>query len=684
MMAVATGGVWAEHGGTEDFERRNREAREAANGKVVGERLKVFWDAEALYHEKPGGGWVKVRLTDGAREDVEKRPESAKPGDDRGDRRRGRGGRDGRRGGSGGPVSPDKRWEVTVKDGKVELAAQTEDGESQTIEIPRPDDWVLKDDVLWSPHSDRFVVWRRPDVPLRQVHYVRSSPEDQLQPEHFTKTYTKPGDPLNIARPVVCFTDGREPMLLDEDLSKNPYQLRNVRWRRDGKRLTVEFVERGFGVFRVIEMDTGARKQRTVVEEVSDKFVFVSGKTFRHDYGDGKEIVWMSERDGWNHLYLMDGATGGVRRQLTKGEWVVREVVDVAEMKGKRSLLVKLGGYYPDQDPYFIHWARVGVDDGTLTMLTEADGTHEVEFGPGGEYYVARWSRVDHPPVHELRRSADGALVTELARADASKLAESGWIAPEPFKTTDRNGKYDIWGVIHRPRNFDATKKYPVVEKIYAGPHGAFVPKSWRTWHGTGAEMCEAGFIVVQIDGLGTSHRSREFHQVAYKNLMDSGFPDRVKWIRAAAAKYPQLDVSRVGIFGGSAGGQSTLAALLTHGDFYQAGVADCGCHDNRMDKTWWNEQWMDWPVDESYAQNSNVTHAEKLQGALLLTVGEVDTNVDPSSTMQVVDALIEADKDFEMLLVPNGGHGVGEKPYLRRKRIEFFQRELGRPEDRS
>ena len=680
LTAVLAGRVWAEHGGTKAFEERNRKAREASSGKVTGERMKIHWDADALYHEKPGGGWVKVTLADGRKEEVEKRPESAKPAPGGGDRRRGRRGGSG---GSTGALSPDQAWAVSVKDGKVMLEARKDGGESRTIKVPRPDNWVLNDRVMWSPNSDRFVVWRRPDEPQRQVHYVRSSPKDQVQPEHFTRTYTKPGDPLNVPQAVVCFTDGREPMLLDEALTKDPYQLRSHRWRKDGRRLTLEFTERGFGVFRVVEMDTEARTQRTVVEEASDKFVFVSGKTFRRDFDDGNEILWMSERDGWNHLYLMDGRTGKVKRQLTKGQWVVRDVVrvdDPDEEGGQRSMLLKVGGYYPDQDPYFIHWARVGIDDGSFTRLTEGNGTHELEFAPDGEYYVDRWSRVDQPPVHELRRSADGALVAELARADASELLGTGWTMPEPFKTTDRNGRHAIWGVIHRPRNFDAARTYPVVEKIYAGPHGSFVPKSWRTWHGTAAEFCEAGFIVVQIDGLGTSHRSRDFHQVAYKNLMDSGFPDRVKWIRAAAAKYPQMDISRVGIFGGSAGGQSTLAALLTHGDFYRAGVADCGCHDNRMDKTWWNEQWMDWPVDESYAANSNVTHAAKLQGALLLTVGEVDTNVDPSSTMQVVDALIAADKDFEMLLVPNGGHGIGERPHLRRKRVEFFQRTLGGP----
>ena len=239
----------------------------------------------------------------------------------------------------------------------------------------------------------------------------------------------------------------------------------------------------------------------------------------------------------------------------------------------------------------------------------------------------------------------------------------------------DQNEQYEIHGAIWKPRHFDPSKKYPIIEQIYAGPHGAFVPKEWRQWYGSRNEIAEAGFIVVQIDARGTNFRGREFQQHAYKNLKESGFPDRIKWIKEAAKTRPWMDLTRVGVFGGSAGGQSAMAALLWYNDFYKAAAADCGCHDNRMDKIWWNEQWMDWPIDESYAQNSNAENAALLKGKLFLSVGELDTNVDPSSTYQVVDALIRTDKDFEFHLMPNHGHGVGEIPYLRRKRQQFFER---------
>ena len=283
---------------------------------------------------------------------------------------------------------------------------------------------------------------------------------------------------------------------------------------------------------------------------------------------------------------------------------------------------------------------------------------------------------MDLPPVNELRSASDGKLLCKLEQADATALFASGWKAPEPFVAKARDGVTDIYGVIHRPKNFDPKKKYPVIENIYAGPQDSFTPKNFRPSYRWESLMAR-GFILVQMDGMGTSDRSKKFHDVCFKNLADAGFPDRILWMKAAAAKYPELDLTRVGVFGGSAGGQNALGAVLFHGDFYKAAAADCGCHDNRMDKIWWNEQWMGWPVGPEYEACSNVTHAKQLQGKLLLTVGELDRNVDPASTMQVVNALIKADKDFELIVFPNGGHGSGGSPYGERRRNDFFVRSL-------
>jgi dipeptidyl aminopeptidase/acylaminoacyl peptidase len=303
-----------------------------------------------------------------------------------------------------------------------------------------------------------------------------------------------------------------------------------------------------------------------------------------------------------------------------------------------------------------------------------------VQFSPDRRFTVDSCSRVDLPPVTELRRTEDGKLICELEKADAGELFAGGWQAPERFVAKGRDGVTDIYGVIFKPKNFDPQKKYPVLEDIYAGPQDSFVPKTFRSSY-QNQKLTELGFIVVQVDGMGTSNRSKKFHDVCWKNLQDAGFPDRILWIKAAAAKYPCMDLNRMGIYGTSAGGQDALRGMLDHGDFYKACVSDSGCHDNRMDKIWWNEQWLGWPVDESYVRSSNVNDAHKLQGKLLLMVGEMDSNVDPASTMQVVNALIKADKDLELLFMPGAGHGVARTPYGARRLADFFTRTLLKPD---
>src|SRR5437667_262707 len=300
---------------------------------------------------------------------------------------------------------------------------------------------------------------------------------------------------------------------------------------------------------------------------------------------------------------------------------------------------------------------------------------HAVAFSQDMKYYVDTWSRVDVPPISQLRRASDKKLLAELERGDIQELLRTGWRPPEVFTALGRDGKTGIWGIIVRPTNFDPSRKYPVIENIYAGPQDSFVPKSFSINSGM-QSMAELGFIVVQIDGMGTSNRSKAFHDVAWKNLADAGFPDRILWHKAVAEKYPYYDISRAGIYGHSAGGQNALAALLFHPEFYAAAASSCGCHDNRMDKIWWNEQWMGWPLGPEYAACSNVEKASKLQGKLLLSVGEMDTNVDAASTMQVVNALIKANKTFELLVLPGQGHSAGGD-YGERKRFDFFVHHL-------
>jgi dipeptidyl aminopeptidase/acylaminoacyl peptidase len=331
-----------------------------------------------------------------------------------------------------------------------------------------------------------------------------------------------------------------------------------------------------------------------------------------------------------------------------------------------------------------IHYYRVNFDGSGLVALTEGNGNHTIQFSPDRRYLIDTYSRVDLPPVNELRQVSDGKLVCKLEEADVSQLKTRGWEPPEVFSAKGRDGKTDIWGIICRPANFDPAKKYPVIEDIYAGPQGSFVPKTFSSIRRY-ASLADLGCIVVKIDGMGTANRSKAFHDVCWKNLKDAGFPDRILWHQAVAAKYPYYDLSRVGIYGTSAGGQNAAAAVLFHSDFYKVAVAACGCHDNRMDKASWNEQWMGYPVGSQYAASSNIEHARLLRGKLLLIVGEMDTNVPPESTLRFADALIKAGKDFDLLVVPGANHGTGGS-YGIRRRDDFFVRHLlgAAPPDRN
>ena len=570
-------------------------------------------------------------------------------------------------------ASPDGVWEAFFRDHNL-WVKRIDGGEEVALSESGDEADYYGGRVWWSPDSKRVVALQTIPGGDRVVHYVESSPEGRLQPMLRHYDYLKPGDDVAQSRPRLFDVEAGKRIATNDELIPNMWSVSRVEWRPDSSGFSYLYNERGHQLLRVVSVDGSTGESRVVVEERSDTFICYSRKSFLKRLPETGELIWMSERDGWNHLYLYDTTTGDVKNQITRGEWVVRGVESVDEER--REIVLRCSGVIPGQDPYYVHYARVGFDGSGFTLLTAANGSHRIRYSPDGRYFVDTWSRVDSPPVHELRRASDGELITVVERADNSELISAGWIAPERFVAKGRDGETDIHGVIYRPTGFDPHRSYPVIECIYAGPHDSHVPKSFSA-HYRAVQLVELGFIVVRVDGMGTSNRSKAFHDVCWKNLGDAGFPDRIAWIRAAAAANPEMDLERVGIYGTSAGGQNSLRALLAHPDFYRVGVSDCGCHDNRMDKIWWNEQWMGWPVGPHYDEQSNVTQAHRLEGQLLLMVGEVDENVDPASTMQVVDALVDADRDFDLLVMPGVGHGVLGTEYGRRRMHDFFVRHL-------
>lgn len=528
-----------------------------------------------------------------------------------------------------------------------------------------------------SPDGSVVIAWLQTQNRPQDVVTIESSPRRGGRAVEHRFSYRLPGDPYDEYQLVAFNTKTGE--ALEHQLPVLDFGGPRVHWF-DGNRLTVSKIDRGHQRFRLFRLDLLSGNQDVLIDEQTDTFIWtmhgplVPIITYLED---SDRVIYSSEVSGYRHLYMVDLAKteDWKSHPITSGDWLVREVIEIDEQAGHLDLMA--GGFYPGQDPYFKHLLRVKLDGSETIPVTAGDGDHQVAFSPDKRFVVDTYSRIDLPPVHELRRTEDGKLVCHLVSAERLAAGESKFATPKVFHSKGRDHQTEIWGTIHFPPGFDekAKAKYPVIEAIYAGPHGSHVPKRYSNARRF-TDLTDLGFVVVQIDGMGTANRSKAFHDVCWQNLKDAGFPDRIAWIQAAAKTYPALDTERVGIYGTSAGGQNACGALLFHGDFYKAAYASCGCHDNRMDKASWNEQWMGYPVGPHYAQSSNIDHAGKLTGKLFLVVGELDNNVPPESTYRLVDALIKADKDFEFLMIPGLGHSDGGR-YGKRRMREFFVEHL-------
>lgn len=524
----------------------------------------------------------------------------------------------------------------------------------------------------WSAKGDRVALWLETATRPRLLELPR--PDGGMS----SLPYPVAGDPLPEPRPFVVDLDAGTTSAPPEGLLGPLHGMRQLDWTADG-RLLSEYTLRGFTGHGILAHERGSwRKLRA--EEPGAPF-FVDGTRLRHDLGDGTAL-WATERTGFRHLERIDLATGRTLARVTDGPWVVSGVARVDATAGL--VWLEARGFHPGENPHHAHLLLARLDGkGAPADLTPGDAHHEVAFSPCGRWFLHAASRPDLAPTFALRRMADGGVVATLGKGDDRRARAAGWAGRQVVRSRDRDGRFDIWGVVHFPYPFDPARRYPVVEKIYAGPHGAHVSHAYAPWWESGlADLTQSGFFVVQCDARGTFGRGRAFQAQAFGDLADSGLPDRVAWLREAGKRIPQMDLGRVGIFGGSAGGQSTVWALLRHGHFYRAGVADCGCHDNRRDKIWWNEQWLGWPVGPAYDRSRCANEAHRLAAPLLLTVGDADSNVDPRCTYELAEAFRAAGKSHLVTLeiIKGAGHGAGEMPGPRVRRADFFRTHLGGP----
>jgi len=591
-------------------------------------------------------------------------------------------------------ISPDGRWaafvdhyNLFVRDLSTGSAAQlTRDGEKSwdyATELPSSDVMVRQGTeevkqrpaVFWSPDSTKLITYRLDSRNAGRFTTIQFVPPDQLRPRAFAYVYPLPGEVMPTAAPIIFSVPSGKRVDIETDPLEIYFQGGpDFEWFKDSKRIYYRFESRGVKrtEFRVVDAATG--KQRAVISEESETYVD-PGETLTEFVNGGAEILRTSERDGWNHIYLYNGETGQLENQVTKGPWVVRRMVHVDDEA--RQVYFLAGGREAGEDPYLTHLYRVNLDGTGLKLLTSENANHTVGVSPDAKYFVDSYSRPDLPGESKLCKAADGSEILTLEKADVDALVKMGLKLPEPFAGKAADGKTEIYGLIWRPTNFDASKKYPIVEQIYTGPQGFFVPKTFAGAIGRGLQaLAELGFMVVMVDGRGTTGRSRAFHEYSYRNL-GGVFDDHVALIRQMAARYPYMDLSRVGIYGTSAGGYGAAHAMLVHPEFYKVCVSISGDHDARLDKAWWNELYQGYPLGKDYAEQSNVTMADRLQGHILLVHGDVDNNVNPVETMRFVDALIKANKDFDMLLVPNMYHGEGRNLYLVRRRLDYFVRHL-------
>jgi len=632
---------------------------------------------------------------------IDPNPPPAVPGGGGG--RGGRGGRGGGggRGGEGGgaALSPDRKSSVFIRDNNLwmrDVATNKEtqlttDGEKDFGYATDNAGWTASNNavVLWSPDSKKIATYQQDQRGVGEMYLVNTTVG---HPTLQAWKYPLPGDKIvtTIQRVVIDVTvpkvvrlqmppDQHRSTLCDDIKCGGTM---DVQWNSDGTQLMFVSTSRDHKVedLKIADASTGA--VRDVLEEKTATFYESgNGRMNWHYLPDSNEFIWFSEQSNWGQLYLYDLTTGKLKNQITTGEGNVTQINRLDE---KNRVIYFLGvGKEKGRDPYFTHLYSVGFDGKNQKLLTPDDGNHSIEWSPSFKYFIDTYSKPDVPPVAALRDSS-GKLVTPLEKADISKLLESGWKPPQPITMKARDGVTDIYGLMFKPTNLDPAKKYPIINHIYPGPQtGSVGSRNFSVARGDCQALAELGFVVVEIDGMGTPSRSKKFHEAYFGDMGDNTLPDQVAGMKELARKYPWIDIDKVGIYGHSGGGYATAGAMFHYPDFFKVGISESGNHDNREYEDDWAEKWMG--LDEKkpggnspYDNQANQNFAKNLKGHLLLAHGTVDNNVPPYNTLLVVSELIKANKDFDLILFPNRQHGYGpDSSYMTRRRWDYFVRYL-------
>lgn len=550
----------------------------------------------------------------------------------------------------------------------------------------------LRPFVLWSPDSKRLVTHKWDQRNVRLMHLLETKNPGPILHSY---RYALPGDSVIPTWELyVIDVAARQPVKVNRGPTDaintsccwlaSDTVWKDVRWAGNDQ---VMFTagKRSFDELELVVADARTGTTRSVLKETSKTFVETNqgsgGVPNWRPVGGGKEMVWWSERDGWGHLYLVDGATGTIRNRITSGDWQVADLLWIDETL--RWAYFTGRGREKDRDPYFRHLYRAKLDGSAIELLSPEDADHEIAMAPSGKFVVDVYSTPVRPPVTVIRR-ADGTVVKSLQSANIVQLAAAGFRPPRPFKVKARDGTTDLYGVLWYPAHFDSTRRYPIIDYVYPGPQvGSLGTRQFRAAaNGNANALAELGFFVVLVDALGTPGRSKAFHDAYYGNMTDNGIPDQVTTIKQLAARVPQIDIDRVGIYGHSGGGFASTDAMLTYPDFFKVAVSSAGNHDNRSYDFTWGEKYHGLlkklsDTTDSFDSQSNWRKSRNLTGKLLLTYGTLDDNVHPVATQLVIDELIKANKDFDMFIMPNRNHGFAAEPYMVRRTWDYFVKHL-------